>query len=963
MKFFGNALIFLFCSFSVFGQKNITLSGTLLDKADNEPIMSASVELLAAKDSTFVAGDISNNKGLFSFKNLLSGSYVLKVSYIGYLTINQPIIISGKQTSVNLGKLFMQTNDILLQETVIEGKRPEVVVKNDTIEYDAASFKTTENAVIEDLLKKLPGVEVDKDGKITVNGKEVKKFKFDGKDFFSDDPQIASKNLPADMVEKLQVFDQKSDMSRMTGFDDGEEETIINLTIRPGMKQGMTGNALLGAGADLNIDDNSRYQAGVFLNRMQNSDRYTLIIGTNNNNNMGAGDLGANRFGDMRMRRGSGGIAETTNFMLGMHKELSSTLSLNGDIRYNASDRISENSVEQTTLSHVQSQLDKTQTNNRYISNNVSGNFTLEWKPDTMNTLIFRPNLGYNNSRSKENELSSRFNYNNMDTIFDSDSWANNKGEGHNLSGSLDYSHKFTKPGRVFSINLRASYNKSYSYENSGTDYIKKTDFLEDLNQRSENDNNTSNYRAVISWVEPLGRNNFLQALYRISYNDTKSINSTYDLFDRNSYWEAMLNDSLSRSTLRNSIEQRLGLSFKAVRAKYNFTVGFNVDPSLSINETYQPFPDYTSLPYQENSRLANIRGDSVISSVPQDVINFSPVVNFNYIFGQRSNLRINYEGETNQPSASQLRAYTDMSRPTNWVEGNPGLKPGYSNNLRLRFQKYVPETQLTYNVNLNGRFSFNDIVSITQMQTNGIRLTQYENVNGNWNVQTMGMFNIPLKNKQFSINSFARLAYSNQNSFVDKVKNIQKNFSFGDNSGVNYRSDLFDIGVNISVNYSNIVYSVQTDKNQNTFNFGWGGNTTWYLPYNITLESDINYTKRNGYASEYNISETMWNAAVTKQLFNRKFGTGSLKLQAYDILQNRNNISASATTNGFRTSENNVIPSFFICSFIYKFNLFPKSGSNATEDNNSQENRRWGPPSEGQNPGRSYGRGAGRPD
>jgi hypothetical protein len=808
----------------------------------------------------------------------------------------------------------------------------------------------------------LPGVEVDKDGKISVNGKEVKKFLVEGKEFFSDDPQVASKNLPAEMVEKLQVVDRKSDMARMTGFDDGEEETIINLTVRPGMKQGTMGNALVGRGADLNYDDDLRYQAGAFVNHMKNNDRYTLILGTNNNNNMGAADLGANAFGGMRMRRGGGGITESTVFMLNMNKELSPVFSLNGDIRYNPSERISKNSVEQTTLSQVQSQLDKTQTNNRYISNNISGNFTLEWKPDTMNTLIFRPNLRYNNSRSNEDELSSRFNYNNMDTIFDSRSTATNKGEGYELGATLDYSHRFNKPGRVFSINLRASFNDSYSYENSKTDYTKKTDYLENLDQRFENDNNTNSYRGSISWVEPLGKNNFLQALYRISYHDTKNINSTYDLESvPTDYWEAMLNDSLSRSTLRNSTEQRFGLSFKAVRAKYNYTIGFNVDPARSVNETYQPFPDNTRLPYQDDSRIANARGDSIISSIYQNVINFSPVINFNYIFGQRTNLRIDYEGETNQPSASQLRDYIDMSRPTNWVQGNPHLKPGYSNNLRLRFQKYVPETQLTYNLNLNGGFSFNDIVSVTQIQSNSIRLTRYENVNGNWNIQSRGMFNIPLKNKRFSIGSFARFSYSNQNSFVDNVKNIRNDFSFGDNSNFNYRSDLFDIGVNVSVNYSNIVYSIQTANNQNTLNFGVGGYTSWYLPYNTTLESDINYTQRSGYGSTYNLSETMWNAAITKQLFNRKFGTGSLKLQVYDILQSRNNISASATTNGYRISESNVIPSFFMCSFIYKFKLFP-SGSRDTNDD-SQRERRWQGNPDGPGPDRNFRPRSGRPD
>jgi hypothetical protein len=980
MKFVGNIFLFLLCTFSVFGQENITLSGTIVDKADNEPIVAGSVELLNAKDSVFVAGAISSIEGAFSFKNLSAGRYIVRITYIGYNTFLQSLRLSSQKTSVDMGKLFLETNDILLQEAVIEGKKPEVIVKNDTIEYDAGSYKVSENAVVEDLLKKLPGVEVDKDGKITVNGKEIKKIMVDNKEFFSDDPQIASKNLPAEMVDKLQVVDRKSDMARMTGFDDGEEQTIINLTIRPGMKKGTMGNVLLGAGADAN--DDLRYQGAAFLNHMKDNDRYTLIIGKNNNNNMGAADLGANQFGGMRMRRGgSGGVTENTNFMLSINKELSPVASLNSDIRYNGANRFSENNVSQMTLSTGQSQLDQTKTATDYFSDNLSANFTFEWKPDSMNTLIFRPNVRYNSSHSYETEESQRYNYNDMSPIFDSDSESKNQGEGISLGGSLDYAYKFHKPGRVFSINLQGSYSDSYSQENAFTRNIKyeESSLKDKLDQRSENDDNTNNYRLTVSYVEPLGRNNFLQGVYRISYLDTKSINSTYDLWDDIMEYDPMLALSIladsvatllpeqSRSTLRHSTEQRFGLNFKSVREKFNYTVGLNIDPTRSTNETYQPAEDkILILPYWHDKRLINNRGDVQLSSIPREVVNFSPVINFNYIFGQRTNLRIDYEGTTNQPSASQLRDFVDMSRPTDWNKGNPDLKPGYSNTLRARFSKYVSETQLTYNLNLNGNLSVNDITSVTLMQEGGIRLTTYENINGNWNTQLRGMFNMPLKNKKFTIGNFSTINYRNQNSYVanltedkiqDKIQNTMRNLTLMTNTNINYRSDLFDIGLNASINYNHITYNVQTENNQNTYNFGIGGYTTWYLPHNLVIDSDINWTARTGYTSGFNIPELIWNAAVTKQIFNKKIGTGSLKLQVFDILQNRNNITSSYTTNGFRTSEMNVIPRYFMCSFIYKFTLFPKSSSATEED--LRGGRRGGGPG---GPGGGGPDGGGRP-
>jgi hypothetical protein len=959
IKIISNLFFFLLCSFSLWGQNNITLSGKIVDKTDNEPIIAGTVELLNTKDSTVIAGIVTNSNGLFSFKNISAGRYIIRVTYIGYKTLVQRIGVKPDSDAVNIGTLYLETNDILLQEAIIEGKKPEIIVKNDTIEYDAASYKVSENAAVEDLLKKMPGVEIDKEGKITVNGKEVKKIRVDNKEFFSDDPQVASKNLPAEIVDKVQVLDKKSDMARMTGFDDGEEETIINLTIRPGMKKGTMGNALLGTGADIQTDHDSRYQGAAFINHMKDNDRYTLIIGTNNNNNMGAADLGVNRFSGMRMRRGgAGGISKTTNFMLSMNKEFSSVLSLNSDIRYTGSNRLSISKiVELTTLSKDISQIDTTQTNTNYRSNNIAANFTLEWKPDTANILTFRPNLSFNTSHSNEEEILNQYNYGNMSKMFDSNSQSENKGKGYSLSGTLDYSHKFGKQGRVFSTNIKGSYNDSYSWENNRTNvkkYMELSNLPENLNQHSENDNNIYNFQSTFSYVEPLGKNHFLQLLYRISYYNTQGINSTYDLNEPEQL--AMRNDSLSRSTMRYSTEQRLGLSFKTVREKYNYTIGFNIDPTHSVNETYQPSHENLIVePYHYNSRITNTIGDSLISSIRQDVINFSPVINFNYIFGPRTNLRIDYEGETNQPSAAQLRDYTDMSRPTNWVKGNPNLKPGYSNSLRIRFSKYIAATQLMYNIGLNGSLSFNDITSVTQTQGDGIRLTTYENINGNWNIQSRGMFNMPLRNKKISISNFGAAGYRKQNSYIsnpeaEKLQNTMRNLNIMDNASINYRSDLFDIGINASVNYNSIAYAMKINDNQKTYNLGLGGYTTWYLPYKITIDSDINWIKRIGYASEFNLPELLWNTAVTKQLFNKKIGTGSLKLQIFDILQKRKNISSTYTTNGFRTSEENMMPSYFMCSFIYKFTVFPKSSSVTEDELRRGIQRRWtgGPGSEG---------------
>ncbi|GHU78619.1 hypothetical protein FACS1894145_1020 [Bacteroidia bacterium] len=985
MKSLGYILVFVFCSLPVFSQKNLSLSGTLIDKTnDNEPIEAASVELVSRKDSAYIAGGISDANGIFVLRNLAPNNYILKITYIGYLPILKNVTLTEDKPSTNLGRIEMATNDILLKEAIVEGKKPEIIVKNDTLEYDAGSYKVTENAVVEDLLKKLPGVEIDKDGKVTVAGKEVKKFLVDGKDFFSNDPQVASKNLPAEMVDKLQVIDRKSDMALLTGFDDGDEETVINLTIRPGMKQGTMGNVLAGLGSDVQsrsalsqsgidlakrngkdplTDNDLRYQAGGFVNHMKNDDRFTLILGTNNNNNMGASDLGAGQFGGMRMRRGAGGgITESKNLMFSMNKTFSSKLNLNSDVRFDNRESNSTNQVRKTTfLSPTATQGERTLTNTDYFSQNLSLNFNLEWKPDSFNTLIFRPNIMLNRSNStevEEDELSNLGLASGLDSlVFTSKSDGITKGNGFSVGGTLDYAHNFkSKRGRVFSINLRGNYNESNSDERSHwtkTNYLDKMFADEMRNQFALTEDHTNNFRTTVSFVEPVGHTNFIQALYRLSYYNTKSINSTYDFLPEGRPESAALNSSQSRSSLGNSLEHRIGLNFKSVRQKYNYTVGFNVDPTRSTNTTYEPTPEqiaqYTyalgNVDIENmdvlSDLLSNIQGIKSISTVRDTVWNFSPVFNYNYNFGQRSNLRINYEGQTNQPSNRQKADYVDQSRPTNWVKGNPDLKPGYSNQLRVRFRKYVPTAQLMYNLDVDGNYAINDITGVTEIVDvdRGIRQTTYKNVNGNWDASLRGMINTPLRNKKFTLSNFMRLGYTNQNSYVNSEKNTGVTTSIMDNLGFNYRSDLFDIGSNVSIMYNNLAYSLTKSNNQETNTYRAGLNTTWYLPYKWTLESDYSLTARNGFENGFNSSEHLWNAAITKQVFNKRVGTGSLKLQLYDILKDRNNIMASSITNGYQTTEMVTIPSYFICSFIYKFSVFPKS-STATESDVRGEGR-----------------------
>ena len=290
-----------------YAQKGVDITGTVIEEGTNEPIEQATVRLLSVKDSSMIGGVATSRNGSFMLKNIKNGSYLLHVSFVGFDPLYQPLRVTGKTNPVKLGKLALTDGAIQLGEAVVIGKAPEVTVRNDTMEYNADSYKTTESSMLEDLLKKMPGVEVDSEGKITVNGKEIKKVLIDGKEFFSDDPKVASKNLPSKMIDKVQVLDKLSDMAKMTGFDDGEEETVINLTVKPGMKQGWFGNAFAGYGSE------DRYEGNFMVNRFINNDQLTLMGGINNTNNMGFSDLASSMFSGMGGPRGRRGLRRVRN--------------------------------------------------------------------------------------------------------------------------------------------------------------------------------------------------------------------------------------------------------------------------------------------------------------------------------------------------------------------------------------------------------------------------------------------------------------------------------------------------------------------------------------------------------------------------------------------------------------------------------------------------------------------------
>ena len=907
-------LMILFSPMAFAQQSGVNVTGSVVEQGSDTPIEQATVRLLNVKDSAMVRGVVSARNGSFTLKNVKKGSYLLHITFIGYDPLYQPLQITGKKNPVNVGKLELSDGAIELGEAVVIGKAPEVTVRNDTVEYNADSYKVTEGSVLEDLLKKMPGVEVDSEGKITVNGKEVKKVMVDGKEFFSDDPKVASKNLPAKMIDKLQVLDKKSDMAQMTGFDDGEEETVINLTVKPGMKQGWFGNAYGGYGSK------DRYEGNAMVNRFVNNDQITFMGGTNNTNNMGFSDLASTMFSGMGGgggRRGGfgagSGITSSGNAGLNFSKEFKpDKLTLGGNTRYSHSDNDARSkSDRQNILPGDSSSYDNSEAMSRTKSDNFGVDFRLEWKPDTMTQLIFRPSFSFSHSMN-DNFSDATTLDNERDTVNTNKSSNYSESNGYNLNASIDFSRKLNNKGRVFSATLSGGNSDSYSDGMNRSDivYFNQTDALKNsiIDQRSRYDNKGFNYRAYVSWVEPIGHNNFIQATYSISQRKQEALKNVYNQ-DADGIYN-VLDSAYSQSYRNNFISQRASLSFKSQRAKFNYTIGLNLDPSYSSSE--------------------NFVGDTTLSKITRKVVNLSPMAQFNYMFDKRTNLRIMYNGRTSQPSMTQLQPVADISDPTNITIGNPDLNPRYTNNVFIRFQQFTPEKQRAFMIMANGSYIINDIVSYTSYnQETGVKTTTYKNVNGNYSGNVRMMLNTPLKNKKFSINSMTMASFANSNGYINEEKNTNRNLILSERGGIDFRSSYLDLGVNGNIRYNATSNSLQKENNQNTFNYGAGGYTTIYLPLNFKIESDVNWSTNSGYGDGFKQNEVLWNASASKSFLKNNQGT--LRFKIYDILQQRSNISRSVTASYIQDSEYNTLGSYFMVHFIYRFSIF-KGGASASD-------------------------------
>lgn len=958
-------VLLLTATLSTYAQnKIVTVSGRVIEAGTKEPVELAAVQLLSLPDSAQVAGMTTSTQGYFSLSKQKPGKYLLKVSFIGYVTKIIPVQLTANVPAKKMGNIELATDAVMLQEAVVVAEAPQVTVVEDTLMYNSSAYRTPEGAMLEELVKKLPGAEIDDDGNVKINGKDLKKIMVDGKEFFGGDVKTGLKNLPVDMVDKLKTYDKKSDLARVTGIDDGEEETVLDLTVKKGMNQGWFGNADLGAGTK------DRYTGRMMLNRFVDKTQFSIIGSANNVNDQGfSGGGGGPRW------RSNNGLNATK--MLGANfATQTNKLELGGSVRYNFQDAdISSINSSERFLQNGNS-YSNSNNKNRNKGTNLNADFRMEWKPDTLTNIIFRPNFSYGRTNNASRSESGTFNedpfnlivnpndYLNFDNLSDdplkdirvnaTNSASLSKGKSLSGNATLQVNRKLNNRGRNLTFRGVFGYgdNDNDQYTQSETRYYQLLNHLGGdsilyRNQYITTPTRNYNYTAQVTYSEPIAKATFLQFSYQFQYKYSKSDKTTFDLLDYPDWaiggalpsgYESHAVDSLSKNAEYRYYNHDASVGLRFIRPKYQLNVGMSFQP--------------------QNSTLSYKKGDYMIDTT-RTVFNFAPNMDLRFRFSKVSQLRFTYRGRSNQPTMENLLPITDNSNPLNIRMGNPGLKPSFAHTMRLFYNTYNAEKQRGIMTHFSFTATQNSISNSTRYneETGGL-ITRPENINGNWNAFGMFGFNTALKNKKYTINTFTNVNYQNNVAFLynQDTKNNDRNTSTGLTLGErvtgSYRNDWFEFSLNGSINYTAERNKLRPENNQEPYTYSYGASTNITMPWKMTLATNIANQSRRGYRdSSMNRDELIWNAQLAQSLLK---GAATVSFEVYDILRQQSNISRSLSADMRSVSEYNGINSYCMVHFIYRLNIF---GSKAAREKMMNSGRRGlgGP---GRGPGGGFGGG-----
>ena len=932
--------IWLLSTFKVQAQdenRRLTISGQLIDADLKEPMVQATIQLFTASDSTFVGGTVSDSKGSFSIEAPSNGTFKLKISTVGYQNIEREVTLRRYQGQ-DLGELLMTSSSIMLKEAVVVGRAAQVMVRKDTLVYNPEGFRTPEGSAIEELIKRIPGAEVDDEGNITINGKEVKKILIDGKEFMLGDTETALKNLPVSIIQSMKFYDQQSDQARITGIEDGEKETVLDFSIKKGMNRGYMTNLDFAGGTKERYA--SRGMGSSFTDKTR-----IVLMGNFNNKEENAGWWN---------RRGL-----NTRKMLGtnLNYDDGNKLKIDASIRWNRrdADNVNENTSE-NFYSEDYRTFSNNNSNSLSRSNEWRGNFRFEWKPDSLTNILVRANGNTDTSDGTQMSEAATFSVdpylyvaNPLSTEGIADMYNRNLAVNHNLQSSLTYGEnksywamlqlyrRLNARGRNVMLRVETSGGRGEQQNTSNNEvelFQIKNQAGEDSTYYTARYNSTpsrnSGYVIRAAYSEPLWKGAHVQASYELRYNQNTSDRQTYDFSNlpqnifsgvipeyRN--WDAWLapvysnldsylDRSLSRYSEYKNYTHNLRLTLRYHQEKYDYHLGFLVQP-------------------QRSNYIQDYRG--IYVDTIRNVTNLTPTFDFHYRFSDQSNLRIQYRGDTRQPDISQLLDITDDSNPLYITQGNPGLKPQFTNSLNVYYNNYISRYKRSIVVYANYRNIHNSISNLVRYNSEtGGSISRPENINGNWNVNSGLIFNTAIDSTaHWNIGTETRARYNNYVSYVaqekaDAAKNTTRSINLSERLNLSYRNDWLEITVDGWCNYQHTRNELQPTANLDTWQFNYGGQFLLRMPWGFELSSNLHERCRRGYNDpSSNTNELIWNGQLSKTFLKSK--SLVVALNFYDLLGQQSNYERWVNATGRSDTRYNSINSYAMLHVRYRLNMF----------------------------------------
>ena len=930
--------------------EGLTVSGHVYDAELNEPMVQATVQLFRQRDSTFVGGTVTDLRGNFSVEAPTNGIFKLKISSVGYQTIEREVTLRRNQ-SQELGTLLMSSESVMLQEAVVTGRAAQVIVKKDTLVYNPDAYRTPEGSPIEELIKRIPGAEVDEDGNITINGRAVKKILLDGKEFMLGDVESALKNIPLSIIQNLKFYEQQSDQARITGIDDGEKETVLDFTVKKGMNRGYMTNLDIAGGTE------HRYASRGMASSFTDNTRL-VVLGNFNNKDENAGWWNRRGLNARKM------LGANLNYDDGEKLKIDANLRWNHRGGDNVNENASENFYSETNRTFSNSY-----SKNMTRSNNWWGNVRVEWKPDSLTNILFRANGNTGTNDGTTTSASATFDADPY--LYTSDPLASldpagplgpyivNHNRGENLTygenkntwAMLQFYRRLNPRGRSITLrvegslgdneNRNASNNEVYLHRVKNQQGQDSTYFTA---RYSTTPSDNKGYVLSFLYSEPLWKGAHLQANYELRYNENKSDRQTYD-FSRlpvNPFanieaeyrdWDPWigglqpLDDYLDRNLSRYSeyknYTHNIRLTLRHKQEEYDYNVGFLIQP-------------------QRSNFIQDYRG--VYVDTIRNVTNLTPTFDFHYKFSDQENIWIQYRGDTRQPEMSQLLAITDDSNPLYITKGNPGLKPQFTNSLNVYYKNYIQKYKRSVVFYVNYRHIRNSISNMVRYNPEtGGSISQPENINGNWNVNGGFTLNTALDSAaHWNVGTDTRLRYNNYVSYVaqrqaDAAKNTTKTTNVNERLTASYRNDWLEVALDGQVNYQHSRNELQPSANLDTWQFTYGGQFLVRLPWDFEVSMNLHERSRRGYNdASMNTNELLWNGQISKPFLKSK--SLIVALNFYDLLGQQSNYERWVNATGRSDTRYNSINSYAMLHIRYRLNMF--GGKIDTE---GRYDKKWG--------------------